>query len=290
MPGYRGNDEIRRLEKRFKFKFDKSLGQNFLNDGQVLADITEGCQAGPDDLILEIGPGMGFLTMALAEKAGKVLAIEIDDRLIPILQQNLAFYNNIEIIHQDVLKADLKALIQEHRQLPDGRRLSNVKVVGNLPYYITTPILMGLLEARIEAESITVMIQKEVADKILAAPGDKAYCVLTLMLAYYGNATLIRDVPAELFVPRPKVDSAVVTLTLLPGHGVQTEDEALLFRVIKAGFSQRRKTLSNALEGGGFAKDRVQQALQEAGIDSKRRAETLSLAEFARIADQLSKL
>lgn len=290
MPGIQGTDEIRRLGKHFGFKMDKSLGQNFLNDPEVLEDIAAGCGAGPDDLIIEIGPGMGFLTMALAERAGKVLAIEIDERLIPILEKNLAFYNNIEVINQDVLKVDLNALIEEHRVLSDGRRLPNVKVVGNLPYYITTPILMGLLEAHIDAKNITVMIQKEVADKILAAPASKPYCVLTVMLAYYGKASLVRDVPAELFVPRPKVDSAVVTLDILADRGAHAEDEALLFKVIKAGFSQRRKTLSNSLEGGGFGKEKVKTALEAAGIDPKRRAETLSLQEFADIANELYKL
>ncbi|MBQ4181316.1 MAG: 16S rRNA (adenine(1518)-N(6)/adenine(1519)-N(6))-dimethyltransferase RsmA [Firmicutes bacterium] len=288
MPQISGSEEIRALERRYHFKFDKSLGQNFINDQSVLDDIADACGAGPKDLVLEIGPGMGFLTMALADRAGKVLAVEIDERLIPILDRNLALYNNVEIINQDILKTDIPALIEEKGRLKDGSRPENIRIVGNLPYYITTPILTGLLEAGLDAESITVMVQREVADRIMARPATRPYCVLTLELAYYGTPEVVRDVPAELFVPRPKVDSAVVKLSLVKGGTVLVKDRDLLFKVIKAGFGQRRKTLSNALALGGFGKEETARALEKAGIDGQRRAETLSLKEFADITGALA--
>jgi len=287
MPKLQGIDEIRALEKYYHFKFDRSLGQNFLNDRSVLEDIASGCNAGKDDLVLEIGPGMGFLTMALAEKAGKVLAIEIDERLIPILEKNLAFYNNVKVINADVLKIDLKALIRENSILPNGNAAKGLKIVGNLPYYITTPILTKILDEELWADTLTVMVQKEVSDRILARPGKPEYCVLSLLLGYYGKAELLRDVEAALFVPRPKVDSAVLRLNIIKGGSVEVKDKTLLFKVIKAGFGQRRKTLLNALCGGGFLKERVKKALAEAAIDEKRRAETLSLEEFAKLADAI---
>ncbi len=285
MSGISPADEIRALEKRYHFRFDKSLGQNFINDETVTEDIAAACGAHPGSLVIEIGPGMGFLTMALAERAGKVIAVEIDERLIPILDKNLLLYNNVEIINQDIMKTDLKALIEEKGRLKDGSKPEDIRIVGNLPYYITTPILTALLEADTGAESITVMVQKEVAERVMAEPGTRPYCVLTLELSYHGVPKLVREVPAELFVPRPKVDSAVVTLALVKGGTVPVGDKDLLFRIIKAGFGQRRKTLANALVLGGFAKDAVSRALEEAGIDGGRRAETLSLREFADLAD-----
>lgn len=282
-----GSEEIRILEKKYHFKFDKSLGQNFLNDEQVLADIAASCDAGPEDLVIEIGPGMGFLTMELAETAGKVIAIEIDERLIPILENNLAFYKNVTVVNEDILKVDLAQLIEEKGKLADGSSPRSVKLVGNLPYYITTPILTYLMEQGVDMDSITVMVQKEVADRIMAKPATRPYCVLTLLLGYYAEPELVRDVPAELFVPRPKVDSAVVKLNVVKGGRVMVGSEELLFRVIKAAFGQRRKTLSNALELGGFTKEQVKAALEEAEIDPKRRGETLSLEEFARLSDSI---
>ncbi|MBR0139537.1 MAG: 16S rRNA (adenine(1518)-N(6)/adenine(1519)-N(6))-dimethyltransferase RsmA [Firmicutes bacterium] len=285
MPAISPTEEIRALEKRWGFKFDRSLGQNFINDESVIDDIVSACGAGSKDLVIEIGPGMGFLTMALAEKAGKVLAVEIDERLIPILDKNLLLYNNVEIINRDIMKTDLKALIEEKGCLKNGEKPENIRIVGNLPYYITTPILTSLLEAETGAKSVTVMVQKEVADRIMARPSTRPYCVLTLMLSYYGVPRLVRDVPAELFVPRPKVDSAVVSLELAEGGTVAVKDRELLFKLIKSGFGQRRKTLSNALLLGGFARDGISTALERAGLDGSRRAETLSLKEFAALAD-----
>ena len=268
------------------FRAKKSLGQNFLADESVIFDIAEASGVDEDTLAIEIGPGMGALTEALVERAGKVIAIELDRELIPILHAKFFDQPNLEIIEADVLQVDMKSLIAGSL-LPDGRKPSKCCVLGNLPYYITTPIIMGLLESELPAESITVMVQKEVAECMASGPGGKDYGVLSLSVAYYADCVYVRDVGPECFRPQPKVDSAVVRLDLLKAPPVDVRSKSILFRTIKAGFGQRRKTLSNALEGGGLPRDSISTALRAAEIDPKRRAETLSLAEFAKLSDAL---
>ena len=268
------------------YRAKKSLGQNFLEDYGVIQDIAEASGAGAESLAIEIGPGMGALTEELVQRAGKLVAIELDRELIPILRAKFFDKDNLEIINEDVLKVDMKALLEE-QTLPDGSKPKDRVILGNLPYYITTPIIMGLLEAELPVRSITVMVQKEVADRMAAGPGGKDYGVLSLSVAYYADCVYIRDVGPECFRPQPKVDSAVVRLDILSKPPVEVRSKEMLFKTIKAGFGQRRKTLANALEGGGFGKDAVSTALRAAEIDPKRRAETLSLQEFARLSDEL---
>jgi len=263
------------------FKTKKSLGQNFLQDEEAIEKIAEACGAGPEDLVIEIGPGMGVLTEALAERAGKVVAVELDSRLIPILEKRFAGCGNVRIINEDILKADLGAIIK------DAAMPGSVKIVGNLPYYITTPILLGLLEQDVPAESITAMVQKEVAERIVAGPGGKDYGVLSVSLQYYCTADYVLDVPAESFRPVPKVDSAVVKLTLRDrSERLAPEKEKAFFETVKRSFSQRRKTLGNSLSGFcGASKEQAAEALLKAGVDPGRRAETLSIAEFIRVSE-----
>ena len=269
-----------------QFRTKKSLGQNFLQDEEAIERIADASGAGPEDLVIEIGPGMGVLTKALAQRAGKVVAVELDDRLIPILQGEFAGQSNVEIIHQDILKADLRAIIEE-AAMP-----GSVKIVGNLPYYITTPILLGLLEQDVPAESITVMVQKEVAERIVAGPGGKDYGVLSVSLQYYCTTQYVLDVPAESFRPKPKVDSAVVKLTLRDkSERLPADKEKQFFDTVKRSFSQRRKTLSNSLSGFcGAGREQTTEALKKAGVDPGRRAETLSITEFVNISEAFSEL
>lgn len=268
------------------YRAKKSLGQNFLVDESVITDIADAAGIDSGTLAIEIGPGMGALTGELVSRAGRVVAIELDKELIPILRAKFFDSSNLEIINEDVLKVDMASLIAS-RASEGAFRASKVCILGNLPYYITTPIIMGLLEARLPAESITVMVQKEVAERMASGPGGKDYGVLSLSVAYYSECGYVRDVGPECFRPQPKVDSAVVKLKLLKEPPVQVRSAEMLFRTIKAGFGQRRKTLSNSLEGGGLPRDSISTALRAAEIDPKRRAETLSLAEFARLSDAL---
>ncbi|MBR0129895.1 MAG: 16S rRNA (adenine(1518)-N(6)/adenine(1519)-N(6))-dimethyltransferase RsmA [Firmicutes bacterium] len=268
------------------YRAKKSLGQNFLVDESVITDIADAAGIDSGTLAIEIGPGMGALTSELVSRAGRVVAIELDKELIPILRAKFFDSSNLEIINEDVLKVDMASLIAS-RASEGAFRASKVCILGNLPYYITTPIIMGLLEARLPAESITVMVQKEVAERMASGPGGKDYGVLSLSVAYYSECGYVRDVGPECFRPQPKVDSAVVKLKLLKEPPVQVRSAEMLFRTIKAGFGQRRKTLSNSLEGGGLPRDSISTALRAAEIDPKRRAETLSLAEFARLSDAL---
>lgn len=278
---------IRQLKDKYGFRFAKGLGQNFLTDPSVPEAMVHGSGVGPENLVIEIGPGIGVLTAAAAEEAGRVAAIEIDQRLLPILEETLAEYDNIEIVCGDVLKTDLRQLIcrqQKEHDLPGG-----VKILGNLPYYITTPILMKLLEEDLPVDSITVMMQKEVADRIEADPGSKAYGAISVAVQYYCEVSRIIDVPKEAFLPAPKVDSAVLLLRMREEKAVQVTDETRFFDCVKAGFGQRRKTLVNALSGAGnIPKETVRELLAAAGIDERRRAETLSMEEFARIANELT--
>lgn len=278
---------IRQLKEKYGFRFAKGLGQNFLTDPSVPEDMVRGSGIGEEDLVIEIGPGIGVLTAAAAEAAGRVVAIEIDRRLLPILEETLREYGNTEVICGDVLETDLAELIRREKE--DHGLAGDVHIIGNLPYYITTPIIMKLLEEDLPAQSITVMMQKEVADRIEAGPGSRAYGAISVAVQYYCTVSRIIDVPKEAFLPAPKVDSAVLLLQLRDAKAVRVTDEARFFDCVKAGFGQRRKTLLNALSGaGGISKDLVREVLAAAGIEEQRRAETLSLEEFARIANELT--
>lgn len=278
---------IAEIKQRHNFQLSKSLGQNFITDKSVIEKIVEGSGAGENDLVIEIGPGIGVLTAEAAETAARVVAIEIDKKLIPILGETLAEYDNIRIVNQDVLKTDINEIIREEREA--GNFTGGVKIIGNLPYYITTPIIMELLENGVEADSITIMMQKEVADRIKAQPGGKTYGALSVAVQYYCTVEHVASVPKEVFVPRPKVDSTVLGLTVREERPVELKDEKVFFACIKNGFGQRRKTLLNSLTGVcGLAKEIVKEVLEEAGVDPVRRAETLSIEEFAAIANGVS--
>ena len=275
---------IEAIKEKHRFQLSKSLGQNFITDKHVIERIVEGAGPSEKDLVIEIGPGIGVLTAEAAQQAAKVIAIEIDSKLIPILGETLAEYDNVEVINQDILKTDLNGIIDEQRQL--GNFTGDVKIIGNLPYYITTPIIMHILENSIHAESITVMMQKEVADRIKASPGNKTYGAISAAVQYYCEVEQVISVPKEVFVPRPKVDSAVLKLTIRKETPVDLIDEKAFFVCIKAGFGQRRKTLLNSLTGTyGLSKDEIRAILEKAGIDPVRRAETLDMNEFADIAN-----
>ncbi len=263
----------------------KSLGQNFLIDEGIIETIVAGSGIGKDTLVIEIGPGTGALTLPMAERAGRVVAVELDERMIPGLRVKTYSLGNVEIIHDDILKVDLKSLIRENLEKYD---LNEVRIVGNLPYYITTPIIMKLLETGTGAASITAMMQKEVGDRIAAEPGTKLSGAITYSVHYYADVTEITDVGRECFYPVPKVDSVVLRLDIRDECPVRVEDEDLFFRCIKAGFSQRRKTILNSLMSmGGYEKSEIAGALAAAGIEPERRAESLNMEEFARLADSL---
>lgn len=278
---------IRSLKNKYGFRFAKGLGQNFLTDPAVPEGIVRGSGTGPDDLVIEIGPGIGVLTRAAAEEAGHVVAIEVDRRLEPILKETLADCGNTEVVFADVLKTDLQELIRSRCE--EYGIKGSVRIVGNLPYYITTPILMKLLEEQLPAASITVMMQKEVADRIESGPGSRTYGAISVAVQYYCHVERIMNVPKEVFLPAPKVDSAVLNLTLRERRAAEVKDEKLFFECVRGGFGQRRKTLLNSLSGAGnIPKELLRPALEEAGIDGGRRAETLSIEEFARIANALT--
>ena len=263
----------------------KGLGQNFLIDEDVIDAIVEGSGAGEDSLVIEIGPGTGALTLPLAERAGRLVAVELDEKLIEPLRVKTFGMDNVEIIQADILETDIDALIQSEIE---EHGLAKVHVIGNLPYYITTPIIMKLLESVHGIDSITVMMQKEVGERIAAEPGTRPAGAITYPVHYYADAHVLLDVPRECFYPVPKVDSVVLRLDLRDEPAVSTANEDLMFKCIKAGFSQRRKTLLNSLSSlEGVGRDTVESALASSGIDPKRRAETLSLQEFARLADEL---
>ena len=269
------------------FSFKKNFGQNFLIDSNILERIAQCAGITKEDCVLEIGPGIGSLTQVLAETAKQVVAVEIDATLIPILSQTLGEYENIEILNQDILKTDIDTIIQEKN---GGKP---IKVVANLPYYITTPILMNLLEKERHVESITVMVQKEVAERMQAGPGEKEYGALSVAVQYYCDAHLDMIVQPSCFMPRPKVASAVITLKVLPERKVKTADEALFFHIVKCAFGQRRKTLLNSLfnQGNlGLSKAELAEILQGLGWDERIRGEALSLAEFAALTDRIAAL
>ena len=264
------------------FNFKKNFGQNFLIDQNILDNIIDAAEITKDDFVLEIGPGIGSLTQYLAENAGKVVAVEIDKTLIPILSETLAGYDNLEIINEDVLKLDINKLIDEKNA---GKP---IKVVANLPYYITTPIIMELLERRMNVKSITVMVQKEVADRMQAKPKTKDYGALTAAVQYYSDANINFIVPPGCFMPRPNVDSAVITLDIRQENIYDVKDENLMFRIIKAAFGQRRKTLLNGLNNTAnlnLSKEELTSSLIELGVDERIRGEALSVEEFARLSN-----
>ncbi len=273
------------LEK-YGFSFKKSLGQNFLIDTNVLNRIVDFAEMSSETAAIEIGPGIGALTEQLAKRAKKVIAFEIDQRLLPILGETLEPYDNVKIIHSDVLKANVRQVVEE-----EFEQDQDIMVVANLPYYVTTPILFKLLEEQLPIRGIVVMLQKEVADRIAAAPGTKDYGSLSIALQYYTEAETVMIVPRTVFVPQPNVDSAVIRLTKREKPAVTVQDEAFFFEVVRASFAQRRKTLMNNLVNNlqGIPKDKelLEQALQETGIDPKRRGETLTIEEFGRLSDAL---
>ena len=280
---------IKDIKARHDFQLSRSLGQNFLTDKNIIDKIVEAPEIGPRDLVIEIGPGIGVLTAEAARRAAKVVAVEIDRKLIPILQETLAEFDNIEILNQDILKTDLHKILEQNREYK-GQKIEGVKIIGNLPYYITTPIIMKILEEGVPADSITIMMQKEVADRLKAPPGSRTYGAISAAVAYYCRVDHVANVPKEVFIPQPKVDSAVLKLSLRKEKPLELANEKLFFQCIKAGFGQRRKTLLNSLTGvGGYTKEQVESALSEAGVDSKRRAETLGIEEFGKIANALQR-
>ena len=297
-----------------EFKAKKAFGQNFISDPQIIEAIADAGRVGPEDTVVEIGPGKGALTCTLAERAARVIAVELDAEVIPLLKGNLAGAPNVEVVNEDILKFDWSRAVggsfATEKQCGDpqadartGQNPENpcnsgvLRIIGNLPYYITTPILLGILEKNVPAESITVMVQKEVAERICASPGGKDYGVLSISLQYYADCSYVLDVPAEYFSPRPKVDSAVVHMTLKKERLLAPEEEQQFFALVKKAFSQRRKTLLNSLVGycpapgaAPVQKEDILKALAACGIDEKRRPETLSIEEFAALSKKASQL
>ena len=272
--------------KKYQFTFQKKFGQNFLIDEHVISKIIAGANVTKDDFVLEIGPGIGTMTQYLAEAAREVAAVEIDKNLIPILGETLAEYDNVPVINQDILKLDIRALALEKNE---GKP---IKVVANLPYYITTPIIMGLFESHVPIENITVMVQKEVADRMKEGPGSKEYGALSLAVQYYADPYLVANVPTNCFIPRPNVDSAVIRLTRHSEPVVSVDNENLMFKIIRASFNQRRKTLQNGLKNSELiqaSKEDIVDAIKEAGFPETVRGEALSLEEFARLSNILNK-
>ena len=268
--------------QKYKFVFQKKFGQNFLIDEHVLEKIISAAGIGPDDFVVEIGPGIGTMTQYLAHAARGVAAVEIDKALIPILQDTLSAYDNVTVINEDVLKVDLKELAEN---MNGGRP---VKVVANLPYYITTPIIMGLFESHVPVESITVMVQKEVAERMQAGPGTKDYGALSLAVQYYAEPYIVANVPPNCFMPRPNVGSAVIRLQVHENPDLKVQDESLMFRIIRASFNQRRKTLQNSISHDpqlGISKEVVARILEELGLSATIRGEALSLQQFAAFSD-----
>jgi 16S rRNA (adenine1518-N6/adenine1519-N6)-dimethyltransferase len=282
---YLGNSaRTKEVLARYNMSAKKKFGQNFLIDGGVLEGIVEAAGVTDKDCVLEIGPGIGTLTQYLAEAAGRVVAVEIDKTLLPVLADTLSEYDNVTVINEDVLKVDIDKIIEEYNE---GRP---IKVVANLPYYITTPIIMKLFESGALIESITVMVQKEVADRMAAGPGNKDYGSLSLAVGFYAEANTVIDVPPSSFIPQPNVGSAVVKLTKYPEPKVKVKDSKYLFEIIRTSFNQRRKTLSNSLSNNaslGVSRDKVSAALVKMGIDERARGETLTLEQFAELSDIL---
>ena len=271
--------------QKYNFNFQKKFGQNFLIDTRVLERIIDSAEITKDDCVLEIGPGIGTMTQYLAEAAREVVAVEIDKNLIPILQNDtLAAYDNVTIINDDILKVDINKIVQEKN---NGQP---IKVVANLPYYITTPIIMGLFESRVPLQSITIMVQKEVADRMQVGPGTKDYGALSLAVQYYAKPEIVANVPPNCFIPRPNVGSAVIRLTRHEVPPVQVKDEAYMFALIRASFNQRRKTLLNGLTNAGnlgVTKEQITEALEQMGLSATIRGEALTLEQFGELSNLL---
>lgn len=270
--------------QKYEFMFQKKFGQNFLIDTHVLEKIISSAGVTKEDCVLEIGPGIGTMTQYLAENARQVVAVEIDKNLIPILGETLADYDNVTIINEDILKVDIKAIAEKYN---DGRP---IKVVANLPYYITTPIIMGLFESGVPIDNITVMVQKEVADRMQEGPGSKDYGALSLAVQYYAEPEIVANVPPNCFIPRPNVGSAVIRLTRHKEMPVQVKDAEHMFRIIRASFNQRRKTLQNGLNNSPeipYSKEKILAAIEQMGLPATVRGEALSLEQFAKLSDIL---
>lgn len=273
--------------QKYEFMFQKKFGQNFLIDTHVLEKIISAAGITKDDCVLEIGPGIGTMTQYLAENAGHVVAVEIDRNLIPILKETLADYDNVTVINEDILRVDIKALAEEYN---GGKP---IKVVANLPYYITTPIIMGLFESGVPIDNITVMVQKEVANRMKEGPGSKDYGALSLAVQYYAEPEIVANVPPNCFIPRPNVGSAVIRLTRHKEMPVEVKDPALMFKIIRASFNQRRKTLQNGLGNAPelpYTKEQIAAAIAEMGLTPTIRGEALSLAQFAQLSDILGEM
>ena len=268
--------------QKYQFAFQKRFGQNFLIDAHVLEKIVNAAGITKDDCVLEIGPGIGTMTQYLAESAEQVIAVEIDTNLLPILADTLKDYSNVKVINQDILKVDINELVKEYN---NGRP---IKVVANLPYYITTPIIMGLFESNVPIDNITVMVQKEVADRMQVGPGSKDYGALSLAVQYYASPYIVANVPPNCFIPRPNVGSAVIRLTRYQEPPVQVKDPKLMFKLIRASFNQRRKTLQNGLNNSpeiSFSKEEITKAIESLGVSPSVRGEALSLEQFAQLAN-----
>lgn len=268
--------------QKYQFAFQKRFGQNFLIDAHVLEKIVSAAGITKDDCVLEIGPGIGTMTQYLAESAGQVIAVEIDTNLLPILADTLKDYSNVKVINQDILKVDINELVKEYN---NGRP---IKVVANLPYYITTPIIMGLFESNVPIDNITVMVQKEVADRMQVGPGTKDYGALSLAVQYYAKPEIVAIVPPNCFMPRPNVGSAVIRLTRHKEVPVQVNDEKLMFKIIRASFNQRRKTLANGLNNAPdihLSKEVIQESIEELGVPVTIRGEALTLQQFAQLSN-----
>lgn len=275
--------KTKQIIKKYEFNFKKNFGQNFLVDERVLDKIVSAADISENDLVIEVGPGIGTLTQAMAKRAGKVVSVEIDKTLVPILGELLEDYDNIEIINEDILKVDINELIERHKGM-------NVKMAANLPYNITTPIIMNILEKHIPMESLTVMIQKEVAYRMNAKPSTKDYGSLSLVTQYYCEPYLVANVPQNCFMPRPNVDSAVIKLTILKEPRVNVKNEQFMFDFIKAAFSQRRKTLVNCIFSSDMLslnKEELGKVLNELGYDERVRGESLTLEDYAKISDKM---
>ena len=272
--------------QKYNFNFQKKFGQNFLINTGILEDIIEAAEITKDDFVLEIGPGIGTMTQYLCESAREVVAVEIDKNLIPILKDTLSAYDNVEVLNDDILKVDIKTLAETRNA---GKP---IKVVANLPYYITTPIIMGLFESHVPIDSITIMVQKEVADRMQEGPGSKEYGALSLAVQYYAHPEIVVNVPPSCFMPQPKVGSAVIRLTRHAKPPVDVENEKLMFQIIRASFNQRRKTLANGLNnfsGLNLSKEVIQQCIEELGVPATIRGEALSLAQFAELSNIIGK-
>lgn len=275
---------VRALLERHGFHFSKALGQNFLINPSVCPRMAKACGAGPDTGVLEIGPGIGVLTRELATCAGRVVSVELDRRLFPVLEETLAGYNNVTVVPGDIMKLDLAALLREHFTAPDGH-LMPVCVCANLPYYITSPILMQLLESQLPLTSITVLVQKEAAERLCAQPGTRACGAVTMAVQYYADAQTLFPVNRGSFLPAPKVDSMVMQLRIRPTPPVTVDDPPTMFRLVRAAFGQRRKTMANALTAAGLTKEQTARLLEQATLPPLLRAEQCTLEDFARMAD-----